>query len=184
VIGPGAHGRREWCSRGQKEHPPPLPAERHIDTRTSSRIYRYQSGCTRHDSAMDKNTPVSQTDRRASSLRPPPAITLEDIVGVGACEACRGRITKVYTRSSYFGLSGVGMLTHGSAQPNIRNVKSAAGDERPAIIAVPPRRRIGPSRNTNMERCAFNLIIASSTYMLIFSHSPLTSLTRYCDEFD
>ncbi len=76
------------------------------------------------------------------------------------------------------------MLTHGSAQPNIRNVKSAAGDERPAIIAVPPHRRIGPSRNTNMERCAFSLIIASSTYLFIFSHSPLTSPTRYCDEFD
>jgi hypothetical protein len=79
---------------------------------------------------------------------------------------------------------GCRVLTHGSARPNIRNVKSAAGDERPAIIAVPPRRQISPSRNTNMERFASSLIIASSAYLLIFIHSPLISLTRYCDEFD
>jgi hypothetical protein len=67
----------------------------------------------------------------------PPVMTLEDSVGVGACEACRGRITKVCIRLSCVGLSVALMLTYGSARPNNHDVKSVAGDIRSAIIAVP-----------------------------------------------
>jgi hypothetical protein len=133
---------------------------------------------------MDKNTPIYQIDWRAASLRPPPPMALENIESARVCEACPERITKVYIRLSYVGLLGVGMLKHGSARPNVRNVMSAVDDKRPAIIAVPPRPLIGPSRNANMKRCASSLITASSACLLIFSLSPLILVTRCYDEFD
>jgi hypothetical protein len=67
----------------------------------------------------------------------PPVMTMEDIVGMGACEACRGRVTKVCIRLSCVDLSIAVILTHGSARPNNHNVRSAACDIRSAIIAVP-----------------------------------------------
>jgi len=45
---------------------------------------------------MDKNLLLSDFHgQRAASLRRHPAMSLQQIVGAGACEACRGRITKV-----------------------------------------------------------------------------------------
>lgn len=46
--------------------------------------------------SMDWNLPLSSPlSQRAAFLRRRPAVSLQHIVGAGACEACRGRITKV-----------------------------------------------------------------------------------------
>jgi hypothetical protein len=81
--------------------------------------------------------PNLQLSPSLSLPQTPPSMTLEDIAGVKACEACHGCITKVCIRLSCVDLSIAVMLTHGSVRPNNHNVKSAAGDIRPAIIAVP-----------------------------------------------
>jgi hypothetical protein len=68
--------------------------QRHLKTPTHTRgTWAVQVRYLASDVDMDSNPTPS--GRRAASLRRPPVMTLEDIVGVGACEACRGRITKV-----------------------------------------------------------------------------------------
>ena len=186
VIGLGDSGRSQWTGEWRRHvwkmlrGPKPTSA------------FRYQIAEPRLPIDMNVSAPRSPShlvQHPAPLRRRQPTMTLEDIVGAGACEACRGRITKV-RRTDMLAIHGLMHAAHAihavhadmyaSAPLSVRNAHSAASARRHATIwsCLRSGPRLSSAARTN--RCCHSVpwTMGLSKSSICWPPSPWTLLTR------
>ena len=169
VIGLGDSSRSQWTAEWRRH------AWKMLRGPKPTSAFRYQTAERRLP--MDMNAPAPRSPSHlvqhpAPLRRRQPTMALEDIVGAGACEACRGRITKV-RRTDMLTIHGLMHAAHAvhaihavdsvdsdmytSAPLSVRSAHSAASARRHATIwsCLRPGPRL--SSTTRTSGCCHNV---------------------------